>query len=435
MPEQSALHVETREESPVLHRLEVELPPERVHRAFERAYRDLGRKARIRGFRPGKVPRSVLAKMYGPALREEIERSLVAETLPEAVERSGLRPVSEPAIDAQPPEDAAPFRYSAQIEVKPRIELPELAGLPGRRPPVEVSEADVLTQLEELRERHAQLVEEPEGTPASRGHVAVVDFVGRIDGETFEGGSGRDVEVELGSDRFLPGFAEQLEGARADEDREVRVTFPEEYGKPELAGREAVFQVHVASVRRRELPELDDEFAKDLGEFDDLDALRQKVRDDLRAARERAADQELRRSVLDALSERTSFSVPPGLVERRLQARLASAHRQLEGNVPEDALHAQLDAWREQWRPRAEQEVREELLLEAVVEARGVQVDDAEVDERVEALAAEQGVDAARLRRVWQERGALDALREQIREEKALALLCAEATIDASPEA
>jgi trigger factor len=431
MAEESALRVEAHAESPVVRRLEVEVGPERVRRAFERAYRDLARSARVRGFRPGKAPRSVLEKLYGPQVREEIERQLVSESLPEAVEQAGLRPVTEPAIDAQPPQQDAPFRYTAHLEVKPEIELPELEGLPARRPRVEVSDADVLSELEKLRERHAQLVEEPEGTPAARTHVLRVDFVGRIDGEVFEGGSGRDVAVEIGSERFVPGFTEQLEGARAGEAREVRVTFPDEYGNPELAGKEAVFTVQVAAVQRRELPEVDDEFAKDLGDFETLEALRARIREDLRALRERTAESVLRASLMEALVNRTRFDVPPGLVERRLQRQLARAHDELHDSVPHEALHAQLDAWRESWRPRAEREVREALLLEAVVQKLGVEASDEELAARIDALAGREGVDAARLRRAYREGEELrDALRAQIQDEKALALLASTAKID-----
>lgn len=435
MAEESGLSVHAHEEGPVRRRLEVEVDAARVRGAFDSAYRDLGKRARVPGFRPGKVPRAVLERMFGPQIREEIERQLVSESLPQAVEQAGVHPVTEPAVDAQPPQPDAPFRYSALVEVKPAIELPELSGLPARRPRVEVTDADVLGELEKLRERHAHLVEEPEGTTAARGHVLRVDFVGRIDGQPFEGGSGEAVEVEIGSERFLPGFTESLEGARAGERREVRVTFPADHGNAELAGREAVFDVTVHAVQRRELPELDDEFAKDLGDFESLDALRARIRDDLRAVRERSAEAALRASLLQALVDRTRFDVPPGLIERRLQRELSRAHDELAESVPHDALHAQLDQWREAWRPRAEREVREALLLEAVVAKAGIEVSDDELEARIQQLAAQEGVDEKRLRRAYRESGELrEALRHQLQDEKALAFLRSTAKIEESSD-
>lgn len=424
------VRVTTHEQSPVIRRLEVEVDPSRVRNAFDRAYRDLARRARVPGFRPGKAPRSVLQKMFGAQVREDIERLLVAESLPEAVQEADVHPVTEPAIDAQPPEPDAPFRYTAQVEVKPTIELPALEGLPAKRPSADVVDTEVLEELENLRERHAQLVEEPEDVVAAEGHTLKIDFVGRIDGEPFEGGSGQDVPVELGGDRFIPGFAEQLVGARAAEDREVRVDFPEDYGNAELAGREAVFAVHVAAVQRRDVPELDDDFAKDLGDFEDLAALRTRVREDMIAQRERAAEQALHRSVMDALVERTTFDVPPGLVERRLESQLQRAHRELADSMPHDQLHQQIDSWRENWRPQAERDVREALLLEAVSAAKDVEASDEEVEARIAEMAEGQGMDPARLRQAYGEGDLIEALRVQLQDEKALALLCAEAKIE-----
>lgn len=429
-PQQPALQVRCTETSAVVRTLEVEVGAARVDRAFERFYRDLARRVRVRGFRPGKAPRSVLERLYAGSAAEEIERALVGETLPEAVTQAGLRPVTEPSVSADAPAAGKPFRFSARIEVKPEIRLPALEGLKGSRPPVAASDADVVQELEALRQRHATLIEEPDGTVAARGHVLTIDFVGRIEGQPFEGGSGQDVTVELGAGQFLPGFEEQLEGTQAGEDREVRVSFPAEYGRSELAGKEAVFAVHVAAVRRRELPALDDEFAKDVGEFETLAALREHLLAGLRAAREREAQAVLRRSLLDGLLAQTSFEVPAGLVERRLERRLAAAHQQLESQVPHDALHVQLERWQEEWRPAAEREVREALVLEAVAQAREITADDAEVDARLVTIAAEQGVDAARLRKAYREQGLLEAVRAQLVDEKALEALCRDARIE-----
>jgi trigger factor len=428
--EPSELRVSTEDAGPVTCTLVVEVDANRVERAFDRAYRDLGRRVRVPGFRPGKVPRKVLERLYGAAVAEDLERTLVAETLPEAIRRSELDPVTEPSVDAPTPAVAAPFRYTARIEMKPQITLPELTGLPAKEPRVEVVDADVDRQLETLRQRHASLLEVAEETPVAQGHVVTVDFQGSVDGQPFEGGSGRDVEVEIGSGRFLAGFEDQLVGARAGETRQVRAPLPEEHENRELAGKEALFEVRVTEVKYRSVPELDDEFAKDLGDFANLAELRDRIREELGAAGERSARAALRRSLLDVLIERTPFEVPPGLVERQLEHRLAQAHRELEKSVPPDVLQGQLGKWREEWRPQAEREVREDLLLERVARERGIEIQDADLDERLTAMARAQGVDPGRLRKVYRDSGMLEALRAGMAREKALDFLIDEAKVE-----
>lgn len=417
-------------ESPVRHRLEVQLGAARVRKAFDRAYRDLGRRVRVKGFRPGKVPRSVLERLYGASVAEEIEQVLVRETLGDAIEQAGLEPVATPSIDASPPSPDADYAYVAHVETKPPIELPELEGLPAKKPRVEVGDDEVLTELGRLQERHAPVVEEPEGTQAEIGHVLSVDFVGRIDGKPFEGGSGRGVEIEIGSAEFLPGFEEQLVGAVADEDRRVTVRFPDDYGNAELAGREAVFDVHVVEVKRRQIPDLDDEFAKDVGDFETLDALRERIRNELLEMRESEAKAALRSSLLDVLIERTAFEVPAGLAEQRLERQLRQAAARFHGQLPDDALRAQLERWREEWRPAAEREVREQLLLEAVAREHHLEVEDAEVAAHIEKLAASQGVTADKLGKAVGEEVLEAMARGQLRDEKALEFLAAKAKVE-----
>ena len=317
--------VEVAEESAAVKRVAVEVPAPRVDQLFERAYRELARSARVRGFRRGKTPRSVLRRLYGAGLAEDLERQLVGETLPDVLENALLAPVSEPEIEATAPREGEPFHYRVRVEVKPAIELGEWKGLAAQRPDEAVSEADVDRALENLRERHATLAEEPPETPAALGHWVTLDFEGRIAGNPFEGGSGKDATVELGAGQLLPEFDEQLVGARAGEARLVRVRFPEDYGQEELAGKEAEFEVRISALQRRDVPALDDEFAKDLGDLEDLAALRAKVRSDLEKIREREVKTTLRRTVLDSLIERTTFDVPPHLIEERLARRIQAA--------------------------------------------------------------------------------------------------------------
>jgi len=426
----STLRVTTSEQGPLVRQLEVEVDARHVRRAFDRAYRELARQARVRGFRPGKAPRSVLEKLYGASLTEQIEQTLVSETLPDAVEQAGLELITEPQIEAGTLAADGDFRYTARVEVKPEIALPETRGLPAHLPAVQVTDEDVERELEALRQRSAPLVEEPAATAVAEGHAVQIDFVGRVDGKAFEGGSGRGVSLEIGSGRFIPGFEDQLLGAVAGEDRELRVRFPDDYSSREVAGKDAVFAVHVVEIKRRRVPDLDDEFAKDLGEFTTLDELRDRIRSDLTSARLAEAQSVLRRSLLDVLIERTRFEVPPGLVANELERQIAAARRRLQGSVPEPALQAQLERWKEDWRERAEREVRESLLLEAVAVAEAISVSDEEVEARIEEVARGQGADVGALRRAMGEDHLRRALRAQLLDERALDFLVREAKVE-----
>lgn len=423
------IQVEVTEENPILRVLSVTVAAVRVDRAFDRSYRKLRKEVRVKGFRPGKTPRSVLERMYGPSLPEEIERILVAETLPDAIELASLQPLAEPGIDAASPEPSTDFCYEARIELKPEIELPDTKGLPAKRPSAEVGEDEVLVQLEQLRERTAPLVEQPEGSAAEDGDFVTIDFVGCVDGESFEGGSAKGHEVELGSGRFVPGFEQQLVGARAGDDLQVEIDFPDDYGNETLAGKHAVFDVHVDAVKKREVPELDDEFAKDR-DFDSLAELRDQIRSDLERERKRAADSVLRRTVMASLVEQTDFEVPPGIVERQLQHQIESFRREYASQVPPEALQSQLVRMAEDGRDAAARRVREGFLLEAVAAAEKIEATDADVDARLEEMANDRGMPPQQLRKIASEQSWREAIRSELVDQKALDFLAEGAEVE-----
>lgn len=430
-----SVSVSSVETSPVLRTLTVEVEPARVREAFDRAYRDLGKNVNVKGFRQGKVPRKVLESLYGASLREEIERALVNETLPEAVEQTGIAPISEPQVEAEAPAQDRPFKYTAIIEVMPKIELPEWRGLPGTKPAVAVQDEEVEQELTALRQRRAPLTDASE--PADAGNIVTIDYAGSIDGTPFDGGSAEGSLVEIGSGGYIPGFEEQLKGARPGEARELRVTFPDDYGAEELRGKSALFAVQVKAVQKREIPALTDEFAQSLGEAEvaTADALRARVHADIAARRERSAREELRRSVMEALVALAQFDVPPGLTQRRLSQRLEMAHQQLGKMMPHEELHSRMAQWEEDWRPDAEREVRESLLLEAIADQEKIEVSDDEVSARIAEMARDQGLAADRLRKQYEEKGLLANLRARLRVDQALDRVLALAKVAEPPGA
>ena len=426
--------VECSETSPVVRSVRVEVDGQRVSKAFDRAYDGLRRGARIKGFRPGKVPRSVLERMYGASMPSEVERTLVSETLATAIERAEVTPISEPDIDAESPVSGEVFRYTARVEVKPEVELPEdLSAVQGRRPEVDVPDSAIEAEVERIREHHVRLVEEPEGTEAATDHVLTLDFEGRIGGELFQGGTAQGVDLRLGTGTMVPGFEDQLIGVQAGQARQVTVTFPEDYGPAEISGQEAIFDCQVSAVRRRELPELDDELAKDAGDFETLDALRSKIEGDHRAERERASERSLHESLMESLIALTDFEVPPGVVERQLQGQMRQMHQQFQGRVPEEVIQQQMQRMMEEGRPTAERRVREGFLVEKIVQDQALSAAEAEVDARLEEMAQTQGMEVDMLRNMAAQQGWLPAIEQEILEQKAYGWLADQATIEDVP--
>jgi trigger factor len=436
--DRSDLRIETNELSPVVRELIVEVDAKRVDAAFSRTVQDLRKQARVKGFRPGKAPASVIKQMYGASLGEEIERMIVRETLADAIELVSLEPVVEPQIEAGIPEEGKVFRYTARIEIKPEIELPDLNALSGSRPIVVVGEDEVLTELEKLREQRAEWIEEPDETVAENGHQVTIDFVGSIDGVEFEGGKAEGVDLELGSGRMIPGFEEGLVGAKSGEERDLDVSFPEEYGNEELSGKAAIFASRVTAIKRRELPELDDDFAKDLGDFETIGDVQDKIRENLQAERKHASDQKLHRSLLDDVVTRTSFDVPPSLVERQLESQLHQVENQLRDRVPEADLRARMAQMREEGWDDAKRRVQEALILESIAKSEELEASDEEIDERLAEMAAAQGVDMKMMSDMADAQGWRPAIASEVVERKSMAVLEERAQItevEASEEA
>ncbi len=423
------VRVEKNVVSPVVSELSIEVSAGRVDAAFGRVLQELRKGARVKGFRPGKVPTHVIKQLYGPQLGEEVERVLVNQTLPEAVEQAEIVPVVEPQIEAEPPVAGQEFRYKARIEMKPAIELPDLASVSGSRPAVTVGEEEVLLELEQLRERQATWIEEPEATLAAQGHQLTIDFTGTVDGVAFEGGSAEGVELELGSGRMIPGFEDELVGAKSGESRPLHVTFPTPYGNAALAGKAAVFATKVSAIKRRELPALDDDFAKDLGDFETLDEVKRKLHESLESQRRSASDRALERSLLDDLVTRTSFEVPPTLVARQLESQVQQLEQQLRGRLSESDLRMRVAQLREEGWDEAKRRVQEALLLESVATRATLVASEEEIHARLDEMAQSQGFDAKLMHDLAKAQGWHAAIAAEIVDRKALAHLAEHARI------
>ena len=424
------LNVEVEETGPVERKLVVEIPTADVDAAFDGVYKALRRGARIAGFRPGKVPRGVMQRYYGEQARGEVMERLVQETLPKAVEEASLDVVGQPKLDAdEPPHEGAPFRYAALCDIRPEITLQTVRGLELTRPELPEPEEDpVERHLEELRTHQAQTVDEEPGTAAARGLLAVIDYEATVDGEPFDGSQGQETVVELGESRAIPGLEDELVGLTVGDEKSFALTLPDTFPVEAVAGKEAQFRVKLVALKRRELPELDDELAKDVSEFESLAELRADLQDRVAKSREREEKRGLREAALDALVAANPFPVPQSLVDHQLQVRISRAVNQLR-QLPQEELGKLVESWREEWRPQAERDVQVAFLVPAIAEQEKLEVTDDDVDARVAEIAEESGQPVAQVKRSYREQGLADALRQSLLEERVVDFLIAEATV------
>jgi trigger factor len=409
-------------------RVDAEVAPEEIERTVQRTAAAMGRDLRMPGFRKGKIPPPVVIQRVGrEAVVDEAVRGQIGRWYLDAIDAAGIHPVGDPQLDiGDLPAQGQPLAFSIEIGVRPAATLGEYKGVevPKREPGSD--EEAVQAELDQLRERSARLdtVDEPAGAT----DFVVMDFAGSIDGELFAGGEGRDQLIELGSGRLVPGFEEQLVGAKAGDERTVKVTFPDDYGAEELKGREAEFAVTVNEVKRKVLPELDDEFASDAAGFDTLDELREDIAAKLREADETKVEAEFREAVLDAVVANATVEVPAALVDARArelfdrmihslghQGISREAYLQMAGRDEDDILA--------EAKPDAEQALKREAVIAAVIAAEAIEPADGDLLDALQASAAREGTTPEKLRERLEKAGRIDELKEDLAQRQAIDFL------------
>ncbi|RPJ08325.1 MAG: trigger factor, partial [Deltaproteobacteria bacterium] len=311
------MKVNVEEISAVKRKVDVEIPEDQVRGEIDSFYKDLGKKAKIKGFRPGRVPRGILERYFKDYAKGEVTQKLIQDTYPKAFSEVSLNPVSLPAIEPGELEAGKPFHYSLTIEIKPELKIEGYAELKIEGKKEEVKEEEVEDRLRNLQNLHANLRTISEVRPVQKGDYVLLDYEGRIDGKPLDEGKAIDVAVEVGAGRFIPELEERLPGIGIEEEKEMEVTFPENYGYEKWAGKKISFHVKIKEIKEKILPVLDDEFAKDLGDYASLGELKEKLRDDIAKAKELALEHQLKDQIMDQLLQAHSFEVPPSLVEEQ----------------------------------------------------------------------------------------------------------------------
>jgi len=416
--------------------LEIRLEPKEVDDALGEAYLRVVKKAKVPGFRPGKTPRAVLEAHYGKEiLYEDAMDILVAESYHDALHEHDLSPIDRPDLQIiEPLAQGNPFVFKANLQVLPEVVLGQYTGVKAEKLTVNISDEDVTHRLAALREQHAELVLSDK-EELSAGDFAVVDFDGYADGEPFKGGSAKGYTIQTAAEGYLPGFSEGLLGMRTGETREITITLPADYPAGELAGKEAKFQVTVREIKQKELPDLDDEFAKSLG-ANSFGELTEQVRQSMVASGENEADKAYAESIVEKIVAGAQVEIPAMLADRQVEQRYQTLIKNLayQGLTIDKYLTEVGKAeeeLREEIRPRAEGEVRTDLVLEAVRKAEKIEATDEEIERRVSELAAvSRQKDVSAFRRELERSGRLGTMIDNLAREKTVKFLVEKAIID-----
>lgn len=398
--------------------LEVEVNEERVIGALDQAFKKVQKRANVPGFRKGKVPRQIFEAKFGvESLYQDAIDILLQEVYPEAVKDAQIFPVDQPEVEVEQFGKGQAFKFKAKVTVKPEVELGQYKGLNVEKQAVEVTEEDLNAELERLQQRHAELIVVDEDT-AKEGDTVVIDFEGFVDGEAFEGGKGERYSLELGSNTFIPGFEEQVIGLGTGDFKDVEVTFPEQYHAENLAGKPATFKVKVHEIKRKQLPVLDDEFAKDVSEFDTLDEFKEDLKKQISTRKEREVEQAFEAAVVEKVSENAKVDIPRAMIETEIQHMVKDLDNRLRSQGMNIDMFLTLSGQtiadlRQQMQIDAEKRVKNNLVIEQVTKAEEITLSDEELQEELEQMGQAYQRSAEEIRNILEKNGTLENLREE----------------------
>lgn len=414
-------------------KLTVEVPAEQFEAALKTSFQKNKNKFSIPGFRKGKAPQAMVEKMYGVGvLYDDAIDTLLDSTYADAVKESGLEIVSRPEIDIEQIEKGKTFIYTALVAVKPEVTLGEYKGVEVEKAKPEVTDADVEAELKKVQDQNSRMVN-VEDRAVENGDHTVIDFEGFVDGQPFEGGKSEAYPLVIGSHSFIDTFEEQLIGKNIGDEVEVNVTFPAEYHAAELAGKPAVFKVKIHEIKTKELPELNDEFAGEVSEFETMDEYKSDIRAKLAETKQQQATTENENNVVEKVVENASMEIPDAMIDEQVREMINDYARRMQSQGISLEQYMQftgmtIEKLQEQSRPQAEKRIRTRLVLEAVVAAENIQVSDEAVDAEIAKMAETYKMEADKVRSIMGEAG-IAQMKEDMAVQEAVDFLVAEANL------
>lgn len=405
--------------------LKITAPAAEVNAGYKKAVKKIADQVNTPGFRKGKAPRAIIEMHYGKeAVKQEAFEIVANKAYSEALDQEKLIPVSDPKVEESTFEEGKDMELTIKVTLKPEPELGEYKGLHVEKKEVEVTDEQVDAQIKDMMGRDAKMVVAEEGAVIEKGDFAIIDFAGTVDGEPFSGGEGKGYPLEVGSNSFIPGFEDQLVGLSKGDSTDVEVTFPEDYFVKDLAGKEAIFKVNIQDVKRKELPELNDEYVASKTDFKTVEELRANYKERMQKAAEANAKAEYEHELIDLAVANAKFSVPEIMIEDKISQMVEEMKMSLESRKMSLDMYMQYTGLdmakiRENQRPVAEENVKTDLVLDAIAKAEDIQVDMADVDAEIAAISAQHGASPEEVKKIIKGNGTMGLLLANILRRKA----------------
>lgn len=405
--------------------LKITAPAAEVNAGYKKAVKKIADQVNIPGFRKGKAPRAIIEMHYGKeAVKQEAFEIVANKAYSEALDQEKLIPVSDPKVEESVFEEGKDMELTIKVTLKPEPELGEYKGLHVDKKEVEITDEQVDAQIKDMMGRDAKMVVAEEGAVIEKGDFAIIDFAGTVDGEPFSGGEGKGYPLEVGSNSFIPGFEDQLVGLSKGDSTDVEVTFPEDYFVKDLAGKEAIFKVNIQDVKRKELPELNDEYVASKTDFKTVEELRANYKERMQKAAEANAKAEYGHELIDLAVANAKFSVPEIMIEDKISQMVEEMKMSLESRKMSLDMYMQYTGLdmakiRENQRPVAEENVKTDLVLDAIAKAEDIQVDMADVDAEIAAISAQHGASPEEVKKIIKGNGTMGLLLANILRRKA----------------
>ena len=417
--------------NPVTKKVSIEIPADRVDAEIEKAYAGIQKKAKLQGFRPGKAPMQLIRRTYGDAMRDEVMRRFYEQTLFKALDEHKIEPVDSPTIESDILEQGTPFKYSAVVEIMPEILLGEYTGFEVSKEKFVLNPDNIEGEIKRMQENMAQLIPLDEGAAVEKGNIVSLDYDFSVDGFPEESNTAQDAELEVGAQKMPDGFEEQLIGMKCGEAKVIRVTLPDGYHTKEAVGKEGVFAVTLKEIKRKELPELNDEFAQQFGDYESMDQLRAKMAEYLEKQETERIDNELKERVIQALILKNPLDVPNSMVKRQLDHMLENLKNRLKGqHMTIEMMGLDDNGFRERFRDSAEDKVKGGLLLMALVEKENITANDDDLAGRYEQIAGGNPDMLGRIKEYYStNKSARNSLISEIKEDKAIRFLLDNAVV------